>query len=108
MDPDRARELLALERARIEKAMAELRGDQPEAIVDEPGDRGSESLYQDEYDADRARDLADELAAVERAEARVAAGTYRALGRKRNADPRRATRGLSNCRRAVEELASAD
>src|SRR5438034_9616935 len=76
MDPDHARELPARERARIEEAMADLRGDEPEAIIDEPGDEGSESLYQDEYDADRARDLADELAAVERAEARVAAGTY--------------------------------
>jgi DnaK suppressor protein len=76
MDPDRARQLLARERARIEEAIAGLRQDQPEAVTDDPGDEGSQSLYQDEYDADRGRDLAEELAAVERAEARLAAGTY--------------------------------
>ena len=33
-------------------------------------------LYQDELDEGRADDLRDDLAAVERAEARLAAGTY--------------------------------
>ena len=42
----------------------------------EPGDQGSESLYQDEFDAGRVRDLEDRLAAIERAEARLADGTY--------------------------------
>lgn len=78
MDPARARELLAGERTRIEQAMAALDRDGPlegDQVVD-AGDRGSEDLYQDEFDAGRAEDLQRELAAVERAEARLAEGTY--------------------------------
>jgi DnaK suppressor protein len=78
MDPARARELLSKERTRIEEAMAALRRDGPlegDDVVD-PGDRGSEDLYQDEFDAGRAEDLQRELEAVERAEARLAEGTY--------------------------------
>jgi DnaK suppressor protein len=74
MDPERARQLLARERARIEEAIADLG---PEASDgDEPGDEGSEHLYQQEFDAGRARDLRDQLAAVERAETRLQEGTY--------------------------------
>ena len=75
MDPDRAHQLLARERERIEKAVAEL-GSEPAADQDEPNDAGSESLYQQEFDAGRAQDLREQLAALERAEARLAAGTY--------------------------------
>ncbi len=77
MDPDRARELLARERARVEQAMA-AKGEGPLEGDDriEPGDEGSEDLYQDEFDAGRADDLRDQLAALERAEARLADGTY--------------------------------
>lgn len=46
-----------------------------EADDQDPGNLASE-LYQDELDAGRADDLREELAAVERAEARLAAGTY--------------------------------
>lgn len=42
----------------------------------EPGDGGSENLYQDQFDAGRVEDLRKELSAVERAEARLAEGTY--------------------------------
>lgn len=42
----------------------------------EPGDADSEGLYQDEFDAGRLQNLEDRLAAVERAEARLEAGTY--------------------------------
>ncbi len=42
----------------------------------EPGDRDSEDLYQSEFDAGLAEDLAEQLAALERAEARLAAGVY--------------------------------
>ncbi len=42
----------------------------------EPGDEGTEDLYQDELDAGRAADLREQLAALERAEARLAEGTY--------------------------------
>ena len=75
MDPDRAQQLLARERERIEKAIADL---DPEAADDqeERADDGSQDLYQQEFDAGRAQDLNEQLAAVERAEARLADGTY--------------------------------
>jgi DnaK suppressor protein len=75
MERDRAQQLLARERARIENELAEL-GPQTEADRDDPGDLGSEDLYQHEFDAGRAADLQEQLAAVERAEARLADGTY--------------------------------
>jgi DnaK suppressor protein len=78
MDPDRARELLASERKRIENAIADLRREAPDesdARV-EPGDEADEGLYQDEFDAGRTQDYEEQLAALERAEARLAAGTY--------------------------------
>ena len=77
MDPDRATELLRLERERIESAIADLssRGAGEE---DEPGERDSEGLYQKEFDEGRAGDLREQLEAVERAEARLdeMIGTY--------------------------------
>ena len=77
MDPERARELLAAERERLERALAGLaRVDSGElSDQDEPADVGSE-LYQDELDEGLEERLREELAAVERAEQRLAAGTY--------------------------------
>jgi DnaK suppressor protein len=72
VDPERARQLLARERERIESTIAEL----GQAQLDEPGDTDSETLYQNEFDATQAADLAPQLEAVERAEARLTAGTY--------------------------------
>jgi DnaK suppressor protein len=43
---------------------------------DEPGDGGSEDLYQKEFDVGRAESLRVQLEAVERAEARLADGSY--------------------------------
>ena len=78
MDPDRARILLADERARIEQALAALDSEGPLESDDrkDAGERGSEDLYQDEFDEGRRDELQLELAALERAEARLAAGTY--------------------------------
>src|SRR3954454_24549327 len=78
MDPDRARELLAAERDRIESAIADLKRDSPDESDErvEPGDEDDEGLYQDEFDAGRAQDYDEQLAALERAEARLEAGTY--------------------------------
>lgn len=78
MDHDRARELLARERARIEQALSALGNDGPleSDTRIEPGDVDSEDLYQDELDAGRAEQLRIDLAALERAEARLAEGTY--------------------------------
>jgi DnaK suppressor protein len=77
MDPARARELLAAERARIERALGRLgREDTGEpADEEDPANLASE-LYEDELDQGLADELREELAAVERAEARLAEGTY--------------------------------
>ena len=75
MDSGRAQQLLAAERERIEREIAEL-GSEAAGERDESEDRGSEDLYQQEFDAGRAADLQDQLAAVERAEARLADGSY--------------------------------
>jgi DnaK suppressor protein len=77
VDPERAKELLTEERKRIEEALASLRqADVGElSDVDEPADRGSE-LYSDELDEGISDDLREALAAVERAEVRLAQGTY--------------------------------
>jgi DnaK suppressor protein len=78
MDSDRARELLALERARIEQALAAVDSEGPLEGDDrkEPGGGDSEALYEDEFNAGRAEGLHRDLAALKRAEARLAAGTY--------------------------------
>jgi DnaK suppressor protein len=78
MDTERARELLARERARIEEALGLHSGRSPEESDEnvEPGEEGSEDLYQDEIDEGRTNDLRQQLAAVDRAEARLQAGTY--------------------------------
>jgi DnaK suppressor protein len=79
VDEARARELLAAERARVERELAELappgedselaRGDQHQA--DEASD-----LYEEELRGGRIDDLREDLRAVERAEQRLASGTY--------------------------------
>jgi DnaK suppressor protein len=77
MDPDRARELLAAERRRIEQELGRLerqgRGDEEDDF--DEGDQATD-LYQDERDESRATDLREQLEAVERAEQRLAAGTF--------------------------------
>ena len=77
MDADRARELLARERARIERALARLGHQETGEPADEldPANLASD-LYEDELQEGLADDLREQLAAVERAEARLAAGTY--------------------------------
>lgn len=77
MDPEHARELLAAERARIERSLARLarQDDAEELDNQDPGNLASD-LYQDELDEGLRDDLEEQLAAVDRAEARLAAGTY--------------------------------
>jgi DnaK suppressor protein len=76
MDPERARELLTAERLRVEEALRQI---VPEPS-DEPGTADSADLGSDvlaaEIDEGRAQDLRAELAAVERAEQRLAEGTF--------------------------------
>jgi RNA polymerase-binding transcription factor len=78
MDRERAQQLLARERTRIEQDVAALNREGPLEGSDrlEPGDVDSQDLYQDERDEGRRQELRDQMAALERAEARLAAGTY--------------------------------
>lgn len=78
MDEKRAKELVAAERKKVEAEIEATRRGGPEEGEErrEPGDFNSEGLYQDEFDAGRIGDLKRRLEAVERAEERIAAGTY--------------------------------
>jgi DnaK suppressor protein len=78
MDEERARELLGAERQRIERGLAAIDRTGPAEGDDqvEPGDRDSENLYQDEFDEGHRQELTHDLAALERAEERLANGTY--------------------------------
>jgi DnaK suppressor protein len=78
MDSERARELLRRERERIERALAgEAHGPDTDLATRDQhlGDQGSE-LHDDELAAGLRERLTAELAAVERAEQRLAQGTY--------------------------------
>ena len=77
MDPERARELLAAERERIERELAEVQtdsGGDPDEVLDE----GDQATYLDQAERDQSREdtLREQLAALERAEQRLADGTY--------------------------------
>ena len=77
MDSDQARELLEGERARIERALARLGHQQDGELADESDAANlAANLYEDEFDEGLVGDLREQLAAVERAESRLAAGTY--------------------------------
>jgi DnaK suppressor protein len=79
MDDGRARELLDAERRRLEGLLAGLGGDTPEALDElsptDDADLGSET-FQAELDEGLADDLREQLEAIERAEQRLAEGTY--------------------------------
>jgi DnaK suppressor protein len=77
VDADRARELLTSERRRIEQSLGRLRRQDDSEPVDEydPANLAAD-LYQEELDEGRAEDLREQLGAVERAEQRLADGTY--------------------------------
>lgn len=81
MDPARSAELLADERRRIEDQLrrldAEFQRDAPEGLADDfdYGDQAAD-LIDRERDLGRIEELREELAAVERAERRLAEGRY--------------------------------
>jgi DnaK suppressor protein len=78
MDPQRAAELLKRERERIERALADLAAganDELSHLDQHIADEGSE-LFEQERDAGIASRLRKELAAVDRAEGRLADGKY--------------------------------
>jgi DnaK suppressor protein len=78
MDDGRARELLAARRQRLERALArhmhEDDGEQSDPFFD-VGNLAAK-LYQDELEESLEEDLRVQLAALERAEQRLTAGTY--------------------------------
>lgn len=79
MTEERARELLARERARIERALADLSGREDESelshLDQHPADYATE-LFEEELEQGLEAQLREELAAVERAERRLEEGTY--------------------------------
>jgi DnaK suppressor protein len=76
MDPERARELLAGERDRIEGLLAGLKPEpSAELSLTDAADLASDTL-EAELDEGLSDDLREELAAVDRAEERLEAGTY--------------------------------
>lgn len=79
MKEPRARELVARERARVESMLAELSGDTAsEGGRHQPGDEAdaSTSRETESISAALTADLREQLAAVGRAEERIARGTY--------------------------------
>jgi DnaK suppressor protein len=106
VDFERARKLLAAERTAVEGDLARLRGEGAEEGDDrrEPGDHDSEGLYQDEFDAGRAEELKQRLAAVERAEERLAAGTYGLSVRSGEPIPDERLEAFPTAELTVEEL----
>jgi DnaK suppressor protein len=75
VDPDRARERLTEERARVERELADR--ERPDSS-DEPKDSGDQASELEQADTDRALrdDLRGTLEAIERAQARLEEGTY--------------------------------
>lgn len=78
MDDARAKELLKAERDKVEAALARLREEgRGESTANAPaGDYNNENLYEDELAEGREGDLKRRLDRLERAEERLAAGTY--------------------------------
>jgi DnaK suppressor protein len=105
MEADRARELLARERARIEESIAAIQGEGPLEGDErrEPGDVDSEDLYQDELNQGRLEDLRRELAAVERADQRLEDGTYGLSVESGEPIPDARLEALPTAERTVEE-----
>jgi RNA polymerase-binding transcription factor len=76
MDADRARELLAAERERIVRQLEGRAADpSDEPALTDAADKASDT-YEAELDEGLADDLQDQLEAVERADRRLADGTY--------------------------------
>lgn len=109
MDDGHARELLSRERARIERALEELAPPDSEAAPDafEGSDAGRD-LLDAEIDEGLGERLQQELAAVSRAEQRLAEGTY---GRSLDSDepiPDARLEAVPWAERTTEEQAALD
>ena len=112
VDEARAAELLQRERERIERALEQLEGtgneDEELSTVDQHlADAGSE-LFESEREAGLAAQLREELAAVERAEQRLAEGTYGQSVESGEAIPDERLERMPWAERTVEEQARYD
>jgi DnaK suppressor protein len=78
MDEARARELLQGERARIERALGAVQPQPSDELSDDDDEYADQATdtFQSELDEGRREDLEQQLAALERAEQRLADGTY--------------------------------
>jgi DnaK suppressor protein len=79
MDEERARTLLAQNRQRLQKQLAELAGREDEeelSHLDQHMADDAQFLHDEEVEEGLAERLREELAAIERAERRLAEGTY--------------------------------
>ena len=105
MEPERAQELLASLRARVERELTTIDAEGPQegdALV-EPGDIGSEDLYEDEFDEGRREELDEQLAAIARAESRLQDGTYGLSVESGQPIPDARLEALPTAERTVEE-----
>ena len=105
MDDERARELLVAERKRLERAisrhMQEDDGEQSDPFFDQ--ENLAAKLYQDELEESLAQDLGVQLAALKRAEQRLAAGTYGISIESGEPIPDERLEALPTAERTVEE-----
>ena len=110
MDPERARQLLRRERERIEKGLAEQAEPQGSELATRDQHLGDQAtdLYADEFAAGLHEQLTAELAALERAEARLAAGTYGVSIESGEPIPDERLEAIPTAERTVEEQARAE
>jgi DnaK suppressor protein len=105
MDDQRARELLAAERERIESALRRSAIEPTDELSTvEIADDASDT-YQNEFDEGRAEDLRAQLAAVERAEKRLSDGKYGLSVESGEPIPDERLEAIPTAERTVEEEA---
>jgi len=105
MSPERAQELLAAERARIERSLADLGepiGTDELSTLDNPADQGT-VLSERELEEGLLAQLRRELEALVRAEARLAEGTYGLSVESREPIPDERLEAYPLAERTVEE-----
>lgn len=112
MDTAHARELLARERSRIERDLAGLAAGDGEAeelahVDQHLGDAGT-ATFERERDEGIAEQLRDQLAAIERAERRLADGTYGRSVESGEPIPDARLEAIPWAERTVEEQAAFD
>ena len=108
MNPFRARQLLMRERERIARSLDQLMQTEtaePNDYVDSAGNLAAE-LYQEELDQGLTEDLIRQLVAVERAEQRLAAGTYGLSIESGRPIPDERLEAIPTAERTVEEEAN--